>query len=401
MNSLPLYHSLNEIVKALPLACKIKRVLQAFTLGVVATQSCRLGSIALALRPLGQAASQYRRLQRFLANPRVEIATLQDAWIQQVLTSLKLSELRLLVDETKLSDHLSVMVVGVAVKDGCIPVVWRCYSPEQYPVEGQVQLIAALVARVLCHCPDQRFWLLADRGIGTSPALIRAVEGLGVRVFFRVQGTTRFRDAQGKETSLKNRAAPAQEWQSYGDVFKKNGWLRLHVATVWEAGYAQPWCLVSSTAIDPRAYGQRFQQEVGFRDLKSDGFGWHLSHIWQPDHAERLLLVLTVAYFLVYSLGVRLPRPTRGRGSRLSVFRRGLDAIRDLTHPSILPLLPHPPPVTLHVSCSEPAWRGAGGEVTLHSADARAERPGEGRSPSGHPSPLGSLHDTCNVTGGG
>lgn len=34
----------------------------------------------------------------------------------------------LLVDETKLGQHLSVMVVGVAWNGCCIPLAWRCYQ---------------------------------------------------------------------------------------------------------------------------------------------------------------------------------------------------------------------------------------------------------------------------------
>jgi hypothetical protein len=344
MNSLSLYHILQDFSQHLPLSCKTRRVLRLFTLGVLATSSCRLGTVAAALTGRAQTGSQYRRLQRFLANPRVEMAAVQAHWTRQILATLQLPQVQLLVDETKLSRHLNVMVVGVCVEGGCIPLAWRCYSPSSYPPEGQVGLITGLLQRVIPHCPGERPWVLADRGIGTSPALIRAVEGLPARVFFRVQGTVRFRDAQGTETALQQRAVQGQRWQAYGEVFKKHGWLRLHAGTLWKTGYAQPWCLVSSEAAELADYGLRFQQEVSFRDLKSDGFGWQRSHVWLPAHAERLLLVLTLAYALVHLLGSTLPRPPTGQGSRLSLFRRGLDAIQRLTQTTIFPLVPHPPP---------------------------------------------------------
>jgi hypothetical protein len=251
---------------------------------------------------------------------------------------------RLLVDETKLSNHLSVMVVGLLVDGGCVPLTWRCYHAKNYPQTGQVSLICDLVKRVLAACPTCLPDLLADRGIGTSPDLIQALHRLQVQVFFRVQGTVRFQDEQGHQIALKDRVKAGQHWEGFGEVFKKCGWLKMYASVLWENGYREPWCLVSTKPIPAQEYGQRFQQECSFRDLKSDGFGWDKSHIWLPDHAERLLLILAIAYLLVLAQGMKIIRPKRGRATRYSLFRLGLEWIRSLTHPTILPLLPLPPP---------------------------------------------------------
>jgi hypothetical protein len=304
-----------------------------------------LEAIAHALRPRGTLDSQYRRLQRFLANPRVEVTQLQAEWAQLVVQTMQPAAVVLLVDETSLNDHLKVMVLGVWGSGGCVPLAWRCYTPAAYPAEGQVQLITDLVARVLPSIPvNVPVWLLADRGIGTSPALMQAVEGRGCHVLFRVQGSTRFRSLDGREHALRSLGVRGQAWQSVGDVFKKAGWLPAHVTVSWDTRYAQPWCLVSSRPIAAHAYALRFDQEVSFRDLKSDGFNWQRSHVWLPEHAERLLLVLALAYWLVVSLGQRLARPPRGRAARWSAFRRGKEALAALFRPTIAPLLPHPPP---------------------------------------------------------
>ena len=186
--------------------------------------------------------------------------------------------------------------------------------------------------------------MLADRGLGTSPALIQALHALQVRVLFRVQGTVKFRDAQGHQIALKAMGIPGEHWQGVGEVFKKAGWLRVYAQVLWGQGYRDPWGLVSSEAVAAQDYGQRFQHACSFRDLKSDGFDWHTSHIWLPAHAERLLLILAMAYALVVSFGQRVVRPERGRTTRFSLFRLGLEQIRSCVHPTILPLLPHPPP---------------------------------------------------------
>jgi len=344
MNSLPLYHILSTIVTSLPLSTKLKRVTRLFTLGVLAAGSCQLADVARALSPVGTLDSQSRRLQRFLANRRLDRTALQTAWSTWVLQQFVTAQSRLLVDETKLSTHLSVMMVGLWVQGGCIPLAWRCYHAKDYPKEGQVKLICGLIESVFAADPHRSFEVLADRGIGTSPDLIKALHQLNVRVLFRVQGTVKFRDAQGRQIALKALVNEGERWESFGEVFKKGGWLKVYAQVVWGQGYRDPWCLVSTQAVAAEDYGQRFQQECSFRDLKSDGFEWNKSHIWMPEHAERLILILALAYALVLSLGMQVARPQRGRATRYSLFRLGLEQLQALVHPTILPLLPHPPP---------------------------------------------------------
>src|SRR5690606_37478376 len=98
MDSLPIYHTLTTILKSLPLSTKLKRVTRLFTLGVLAAGSCHLSEVAHALSPVGTLDSQYRRLQRFLANPHVARAALQTAWAAWVLRQFAPSQSRLLVD---------------------------------------------------------------------------------------------------------------------------------------------------------------------------------------------------------------------------------------------------------------------------------------------------------------
>jgi len=338
-----LYHVMSEVVNQFSLEIRVRRVLKDFALGVLASGSCQLEAIAHALQPRGTFEGQYRRLQRFLANERVGVAQLQSEWAALVVKTMQAQQVVLLVDETALSEHMKVMVVGVWSSGGCVPLAWRCYTSKAYPAEGQVQLIGDLLARVVPAIPVNRpLWLLADRGIGTSPALMQAVEAQGCQVLFRVQGSTRFRDQAGCEQSLQSLGIRGQHWQSVGEVFKKAGWLPAHVTVSWAEDYDQPWCLVSSSPVAPQAYGVRFHQEVSFRDLKSDGFNWQRSHVWLADHAERLLLVLALSYWLVLALGQRLARPLSGRASRWSAFRRGKEALSALFRPTIAPVLPPP-----------------------------------------------------------
>lgn len=344
MNVLPLYELVSTLVNRTSLEIRNRRVLRDFVLAVLASRSCLLDDVAHALRPRGTVMSQYRRLQRFLANERIEMSHMQSEWASIILDQMKPEQLVLLVDETALSKHLKIMVLGIWTTDGCVPIAWRSYRSTAYPDGGQVALITDLVQRIRPILPFPcATILLADRGIGTSPDLITNITQLGIDILFRVQGTTRFHNSQGDDVALKDLGIHGFVWQAAGDIFKKAGWLSLYATVAWDAHYDDPWCLVSSTRVDPHLYNVRFDQEVSFRDLKSDGFQWHCSHVWLPDHMDRLLFVLAIAYWLVICVGQSLAPITTGRQARHSTFRRGLDAITTPFRPTIAPLLPPPP----------------------------------------------------------
>ena len=115
----------------------------------------------------------------------------------------------------------------------------------------------------------------ADRGIGCSPDLVRAVQGLGWHFLFRVQKSTRFRTPQGKEHRLADLIMPGQCWSGSGFVFKKAGWRTASMVVYWGQRYRAPLCLVSD--LPPQwtliaVYRRRFAIEPTFRDWKS--YGW-------------------------------------------------------------------------------------------------------------------------------
>ena len=126
---------------------------------------------------LGKADRVERRLQRWLNHPRLIRTEYQQAWVGWVLSKLEDSQpLTLLVDETKLSEHLHVMLVGLAWQRRCLPLVWRSYAPQAWP-EGQVMLISHLLQQVKARLPTTRQVVgQVDRGLGTSPSLVRAVK---------------------------------------------------------------------------------------------------------------------------------------------------------------------------------------------------------------------------------
>lgn len=343
MNSSEVYAWYEQIRKQMPLLGKWQAsTLAWFSLGIVLAERCTFSKVAEKLIPLGKADTVERRLQRWVANPRLATRELMVQWVRWVSSAVSDERLVLLVDETKLGTHLSIMVVGLAYRSCCIPLAWRCYQQEHYPPEGQVALITGLLQIVQEGlAPQQRPLLQADRGLGTSPALIEAVSDLGWHYLFRIQKSTRFRSHDGRIHSAESLIKPGESWHGKGALFKKAGWLDGHLCLHWEEGYKEPWCLVTNdpTLRGPE-YAVRYWQEASFRDLKSDGWQWQRSRVWLPEHAERLVLVMALAYGWSLTHGTLVdkdegelrPKVTRGRKRRYSLFRLGLRFIARARH---------------------------------------------------------------------
>lgn len=326
-------------------------VLAMYSLGMVLARQNAPSKVSEKLGVMGKADTVQRRLERFIDNARVDWQGCCVAWSGWVLQHYSGGRVILLVDETKLGEHLSLMMVGLAYRQCCVPLAWWAYAPDAWPL-AQVALISRLLSWVKAALPAGVVPLVeADRGIGTSPDLVRAVEGLGWQYLFRVQKSVVLRHA-GRERALKHLVnAPGQSWSGTGQVFKKAGWLDTTVLVVWAVGYSDYWCLITN---DPtahtRQYAIRYWQEAGFRDLKSDGWQWHTSRIWLPDHANRLVLVMALATAWMLTLGaLAFDDPdlkahlTKGQLQTYSLFRLGLrcfEALLDHSAPTRLPLLP-------------------------------------------------------------
>ena len=309
MNLQILYQWTEEIATHLPSlnSWQVENV-ALFSQGVIRAESCQQQAIARQVVCGERVESAARRLRRFLDNDRFPLVAFCAEWTRWVVAGLPASDrLYLLVDETKLADRLAVMVVGLAWEGRCIPLAWRCYpanSAAGYPAEGQVQLIAGLLGMVRAGLEtQQQVVLLADRGIGTSPDLCRVVADLGWHYLFRVTSQSKVCTPEG-EYMIAHMVDEGQYWAMSGQVFKQRGRLPAHARALWSPGYDEPWALVTNDeTLTGFEYACRNWQEQSFRDLKSGGWQWAHSRISHPDHMDRLLVLLVVAYAWMLALG--------------------------------------------------------------------------------------------------
>lgn len=287
-----------------------------------------------------KAESARRRLQRFVSHEG-GLSAFFEGWAGRVVRMSKVKQVMLVVDETKLKNCLGVMTVGMLYEGRCIPLAWRVYIANDhaaYPAEGQSRLVIGLLNAIRAGVgTKRRVCVLADRGIGTSPLLMRGISAMHWTFLFRVTKPSKLILPDGQEVAFYDELSPPQtHYAASGTVFKKRGHIPAHVRVLWKTGAKDKWALVTNDpALTGWEYAQRMWIEEAFRDFKS--FGWHLEQadLSDPKRIARLLVPLTVAYAWCLFWGAALERslvflrPPRSSGlpvRHISLFRRGRQA---------------------------------------------------------------------------
>ena len=318
--------------------------LATFSLGVVLARSCQLMIVAEALNFIGKADTVQKRLKRFIANERLDLEVVIPLWVKWVLGNFTGEELDFLVDETKLGQRIGIMMVSLAYRGRAIPLTWRCYregQADEYPSEGQVQMIVDMLAKVKPHIPDGcHFRVQADQGIGNSSKLMRKLDKAGWKFLFRVKETSMFTTGSGFRFQLRDMAFQRRWGSAIGLLYTRSHRIvpgTLHI--IWEEGYDEAWFLFTNDPLlSGKVYARRFWQEEGFRDLKSGGWHWDACFVREPQHMQRLILVLAVAYAWMVTLGTlsfSLPASLRQQivaadEAKFSVFRQGIRLFKRL-----------------------------------------------------------------------
>ena len=340
-----------NLIEYLPLSQPKAKVLALFSFALAKCRRCTLSIAAQALHQVAKADTIERRFQRFLAQGPLDLPACQSALVRWVIGHWPRGQrLVLLIDETSLQEHLRVMATSIAYKGRALPLCWNVYACDAAPTPRP--LIQEQLARIAAQLPPGIDVLVqADRGIGCDPDLLRFIEGLGWKYLMRVQGQVRLRLVEpdptmpATELIFAQQIAPPTAQQASAlcleqvQAFKKGGWVPCRALGLWHPDAKEPWLLLTNCpAVRAQAYGLRMWEESAFKDFKSNGWQWQRSRVWNPEHADRLWLVMSLGYLLMLSLGAQvLEQPslrkevTRGRGVRHSVFQIGLRALSRLS----------------------------------------------------------------------
>jgi len=257
------------------------------------------------------------------------------------------NQLALAVDATTLGQRFVVLVVSVLYRGCAIPVAWTVLpATEKHAWRGEW---LRMLRQVRAAVPRRFFVLvLADRGLSARWLFERIVR-LGWHPLLRINTGGTFRPAASAHYQPLRELVPqpGRQWVGRGTAFQgPRRRLNCTLLARWDAGYADPWLLVTDLA--PSAgeacwYGLRAWIEQGFKITKRGGWQWQRTRMSDPQRAARLWLAVAVATLWLLSVGglaeetipvgtlLELPahgvpgfRPRRATQLRLvSLFRQG------------------------------------------------------------------------------
>ena len=253
--------------------------------------------------------SHERRLQRLVANKRIEVEACWNEFCKNTLPFWQNKPVTLILDMTPYTKEATIVYVGIVVQSRVLPVAW-CVMPQQEHWDtGQWEILERLFQQIAPYFSAERCTMLADRGLSCLN-LIKLCQKMGWHYVLRIKNEEWFRQkfrhyyqgwVQGKHVIKKE----GEAW--YGKVLLwQEHQVEIWLSACWEPGYQEPWFLISDRKASHqrvREYAVRMRVEATFEDQKSRGCMIECSRFTNRDHLNRWLLAVFLALWWMAHLG--------------------------------------------------------------------------------------------------
>jgi hypothetical protein len=309
-----------QVVDAFPhLSRPQATVLALYSFGMFLAQRCGLNSVVAALGPFVAVGfhTLRSRLQEFYQpataksgsrRQELDVTSCFAPLLAWVLKGWPSRRLALALDATSLGAVFTVLSISVVYRGSALPVAWKIL-PANVAHAWKPEWLALLAAFSRRMTPGWTVVVMTDRGL-YARWLYRAIVALGWHPLMRITKCSKFR-RQGSKVGVpvgRFVPRPGRRWQGCGMAFPKKPEKRLGCTLLacWEAGYDEPWFVVTDLApaqAESLWYGMRAWIEHGYKLLKSAGWHWDQTRMTDVDRAERLWLVLAVATRYVLAVG--------------------------------------------------------------------------------------------------
>ena len=307
-------------------------------LGIYQSRSVYLSRIATKIPGQAKLPSVVRRLARFLDNPAIRVRQWYEPVARQWLSAqlMKIGEIRLIVDGTKVGFAHQLLMVSLAYRRRSIPISWTWVKHVRGHSTGKKQL--ALLSYIRRLIPeDAKVVLVGDTEFG-SVKVLKQLDNWGWFYVLRQKTDTCVR--------LKGQS----DWKPFGSFIKQAGqscWLEeacftrskkytVNLLVYWKIGEKEPWCLATNLPNKQSAlrfYKRRVWIEEMFGDMKRHGFDLEASMLRSFLRLSRLTLAVAFLYLWLVSTGTRIIHAGKRHlvdvKSRrdLSIFQIGLRTI--------------------------------------------------------------------------
>ena len=286
-----------------------------------------LSGVSRALPTRGQVTARYKRLHRFLDNPRFHNGSFSAGLLRLATGGSCPSLVPVLVDQTAVGG-VQVLTASYPVEGRAIPLAMATF--EHAKLEWSQNLLEEGFLRRLAGAlpPQVRLVWIMDRGYGRATLLVvcRNQQWLFV-IRGRAAVIVEYQRRRLSLGRLPHRQGKACRYR--GVLYQGKEKERVDIIVYREKGFKEPWYLLvpaDSEEILPtdtvvQLYRSRMQIEVSFRDFKSWlGVRGLRLKVRQAERLNRLLTGLAMSYILLLALGTsRLAQQLR---REIEVLRR-------------------------------------------------------------------------------
>lgn len=324
------------------------KVLALCVRALVIRRCCTLSALARALPPTTHVRYRLKRLARFMDNARLELLPGWDALARHAAALHPQGWLPLLLDETGIRDHATVLSAAVPYQGRALPIACLAFSPSLIK-RSLWALREGLIWRLFQALGEDgnRMVLVADRGFAAShffrwlkKAKVQFVARVPAKVYVQWPGFK----ALLSQIELKPGGHHFWCGVRYGP--KK---AQLNLLVLWRRDCTEPWMLASSLD-DPneilRLYRLRMRIEAFFKDGKQH-FDLERCRLQTGARICTFCFALSLAFWW---LALQTPLPPnweaqvriRGKLSWLTLAFEWLDSLVLEHLLQVLPALPTP-----------------------------------------------------------
>jgi hypothetical protein len=289
-----------------------------------------LSGISRGMPTTGEVKARYKRLHRFLDNPRFRTEQLSAGLLRLAAGESCPALVPVLVDQTAIGD-IQVLTGSYPVEGRAIPLALATFEYGELP-SSQNRLEEDFLRRLAGALPrESRLVWIMDRGYGRVALLVVCREE---HWLFIIRGrsavTVEYQD-EGKMRRMSLGRLPHRQGiacRYRGALYQGAKRERVDIIVYREKGFKEPWFLLVPadseeslpTETVVRLYRSRMRIEVSFRDFKSWlGVRGLRLKVRKAERLNRLLTGLALGYILLLALGE----------SRLAQqFRREMEILR-------------------------------------------------------------------------
>jgi len=309
------------------------KVLISMLCGVIKTGKSYLHSLGSEFSGSIDLESRVKRVKRWLINERTDWQTHFIPCIEAILGKyiFENKELVFAIDGSEVGNGCTALMISLVVGKRALPVCWVVRQCKKGHLPSRMHLEVLHILHQLLG--DYSNIVILGDGEFDNHQIISACKDWEWRFVFRTGKNTRIFDGSDEYAIGQLYPAKQESFMTVSNVFytkKRHG--PVH-ATSWHLKqWDDPIYLLSNfeLAFDTLCYyRKRWSIETLFSDIKSRGFNIHKSKLSDPQRVAKLLIIVCIAYILVFKLGqasqrsTLIAKVTRKDRMDLSIFSLG------------------------------------------------------------------------------